>query len=91
MNVYRTPADPGGFPFGYNWRATLTGLAFLVLFNFGATQYVAFRFHYQIALGPPLLRTRQAAVYDHSPGASGASAIQPPVIRVSESRCLKGK
>ena len=28
--LYRTPADPGGFPFGYNWRATLTGLAFLV-------------------------------------------------------------
>ncbi len=63
MNVYRMPADPGGFPFGYNWRATLTGLAFLVLFNFAATQYVAFRFHYQSALGSPLLRTRQAAVY----------------------------
>src|SRR3954447_14201627 len=64
MNVYRMPADPGGFPFGYNWRATLTGLAFLVLFNFGATQYVAFRFHYQIALGAPLLRTRESAVYE---------------------------
>lgn len=64
MSMYRTPADPGGFPFGYNWRATLTGLALLVLFNFGATQYVAFRFHYQIALGSPLLRTRQVAVYE---------------------------
>ena len=20
--MYRTPRDPGGFPFGYNWRAT---------------------------------------------------------------------
>ena len=55
MNVYRTPADPGGFPFGYDWRATLTGLAFLVLFNIAATQYVALRFHYQLALGKPLL------------------------------------
>ncbi len=64
MSIYRTPADPGGFPFGYNWRATLTGLAFLVLFNFAATQYVAFRFHYQLALGAPLLRTRQTAVYE---------------------------
>ncbi len=64
MSVYRTPTDPGGFPFGYNWRATLTGLAFLVLFNFVATQYVAFSFHYQSALGQPLLRTRTAAVYE---------------------------
>ncbi|MFL6451381.1 MAG: type IV secretory system conjugative DNA transfer family protein [Bryobacteraceae bacterium] len=64
MNVYRTPADPGGFPFGYNWRATLTGLAFLVLFNLAATQYVAFRFDYQLALGQPLLRTRNAAIYE---------------------------
>ena len=64
MNVYRTPADPGGFPFGYNWRATLTGLAFLVLFNLAATQYVAFRFHYQLALGKPLLSTRNAAIYE---------------------------
>src|SRR3954451_18918550 len=64
MNIYRTPADPGGFPFGYNWRATLTGLAFLVLFNFAATQYVSFRFHYQLALGAPLLHTRESAVYE---------------------------
>lgn len=63
MSVYRTPADPGGFPFGYNWRATLTGLAFLVLFNLAATQYVAFRFHYQPALGQPVLRTRRALIY----------------------------
>lgn len=64
MSIYRTPADPGGFPFGYNWRATLTGLAFLVLFNFAATQYIAFRFHYQSALGEPLLRTRKAGLYE---------------------------
>lgn len=64
MSAYRTPRDPGGFPFGYNWRATLTGLAFLVLFNFVASQYVAFRFHYQAALGRPLLRTRTSAIYE---------------------------
>ena len=63
MSIYRTPRDPGGFPFGYNWRATLTGLAFLVLFNFAASQYVASRFHYQAALGNPLLRTRTTAIY----------------------------
>ena len=27
--MYRTPRDPGGFPFGYNWRATGTGLVLL--------------------------------------------------------------
>lgn len=64
MSAYRTPRDPGGFPFGYNWRATLTGLAFLVLFNFAASQYLAYRFHYQAALGRPLLRTRTSAIYE---------------------------
>jgi type IV secretion system protein VirD4 len=64
MNVYRTPPDPGGFPFGYNWRATITGLASLVFFNFAASQYVAFRFHYQPALGHPLVRTPTSAIYE---------------------------
>lgn len=62
--LYRTPADPGGFPFGYNWRATLTGLALLVLVNFAASQYIAFRFHYQAALGRTVFRTRTSAIYE---------------------------
>ncbi|MGH9343217.1 MAG: hypothetical protein ACRD19_05590, partial [Terriglobia bacterium] len=64
MMLYRTPRDPGGFPFGYNWRATVTGLASLVLVNFAASQYIASRFHYQPALGRPLLRSRTAAIYE---------------------------
>src|SRR5882757_3509094 len=63
MSAYRTPRDPGGFPFGYNWRATLAGLASLVIFNVAASQYIASRFHYQPALGRPVLRTRTAAFY----------------------------
>jgi type IV secretion system protein VirD4 len=62
-SIYRTPRDPGGFPFGYNWRATVTGLALLVGSNFGASQYVAAQFRYQPALGRPLFRTRTAAIY----------------------------
>ena len=62
-SLYRTPRDPGGFPFGYNWRATFGGLALLGIFNFAASQYVAARFHYQPALGPPLFRTPRAAIY----------------------------
>ncbi len=62
--LYRTPRDPGGFPFGYNWRATATGLLLLAGFNFAATQYIAGRFQYQPALGNPLLRTRTIAIYE---------------------------
>jgi type IV secretion system protein VirD4 len=61
--MYRTPRDPGGFPFGYNWRATGLGLVLLVGFNFLATQYIAAQFRYQPALGTPLVRTSRAAVY----------------------------
>src|SRR5882724_5735199 len=61
--MYRTPRDPGGFPFGYNWRATGLGLLLLVGFNFLATQYIAAQFRYQSALGTPLVRTSRAAVY----------------------------
>jgi type IV secretion system protein VirD4 len=62
-NLYRTPRDPGGFPFGYNWRATAAGFALLIAFNFVATQFIAAQFRYQPALGRPLLRTRSAAIY----------------------------
>ncbi len=63
MSMYRTPRDPGGFPFGYNWRATITGLACLVMFSFAATQYIAAKFQYQAALGRPLLRNPKSAIY----------------------------
>lgn len=61
--LYRTPRDPGGFPFGYNWRATLAGLALLTGFNLAATQFIAHKFGYQPALGEPLIRLGQGAIY----------------------------
>ncbi len=61
--LYRTPLDPGGYPFGYNWRATLIGFALLTAFNLAATQYVAHRFGYQPGLGRPVLRLKKAVVY----------------------------
>jgi type IV secretion system protein VirD4 len=60
--VYRTPRDPG-FVGGYNWTAMLAGLLLLVLVNFAATQFIAYRFRYQRALGAPLLRYGAHAVY----------------------------
>ena len=61
--MYRTPRDPGGFPFGYNWKATGIGLVLLVGFNLLATQYIAAQFRYQPALGTPLLRMKRTALY----------------------------
>lgn len=60
--LYRTPRKPG-YLGGYNWRATVFGLLLLVVVNFIATQYIAARFQYQPALGPPLLRTRGGGLY----------------------------
>jgi type IV secretion system protein VirD4 len=47
----------------YNWRATAFGLLLLTTVNFAATQYVAAKFQYQPALGPPLLRVRGGSIY----------------------------
>jgi type IV secretion system protein VirD4 len=60
--VYRTPLDPG-FVGGYNWSAMLAGLVLLLLVNIIATQFVAYRFQYQRALGVPLIRYGAHAVY----------------------------
>jgi type IV secretion system protein VirD4 len=56
------PRNPG-YVGSYNWRATLTGLTLLVLFNALATQYIAARFQYQAALGMPLAKTRTVSFY----------------------------
>lgn len=61
-NVYRTPRDPG-FLGGYNWPAVITGLLLLALVNVAATQFIAWRFRYQPALGTPLVRTEKFAIY----------------------------
>jgi type IV secretion system protein VirD4 len=47
----------------YNWRATVFGLLLLTVVNFGATQYIAAKFQYQTALGPPFLQTRRGGIY----------------------------
>jgi type IV secretory pathway TraG/TraD family ATPase VirD4 len=61
--LYRTPKKPG-YLGGYNWRATCFGLLLLALVNFGATQFIAARFEYQPALGPPLVHTRSGGIYE---------------------------
>ncbi len=60
--LYRSPAKPG-YLGGYNWPAVVVGLLVLVIANFFCTQYIANRFQYQPALGPPLLRLRAGAIY----------------------------
>jgi type IV secretion system protein VirD4 len=61
--AYRTPRDPGGFPFGYNWGAAGLGLALLVGFNWAATQFIAAQFRFQPALGKPLFSVGTSSVY----------------------------
>jgi type IV secretion system protein VirD4 len=60
--IYRMPPDPG-FVGGYNWHAMLVGLLLLLLVNAAATQFIAYRFDYQTALGRPLLRLPQYSIY----------------------------
>ena len=60
--LYRTPRKPG-YLGGYNWRATALGCLLLVVVNFVATQYIAAKFQYQSALGPPLLRAKSGGIY----------------------------
>ena len=61
-NAYRHPQDPG-FMGGYHWRSVGFGLLLLFVANCGATQYVAYHFSYQRALGPPLISFDGWAVY----------------------------
>src|SRR5687768_4085086 len=61
-NIYRTPPDPG-FIGGYNWSSMLFGLLVLSAVNIAATQYVAYRFRYQAALGTPLARYGEVRIY----------------------------
>ena len=60
--LYRIPRKPG-YMGAYNWRATVLGLLLLTAVNFGATQYIAAKFQYQPALGPPLFRARRGGLY----------------------------
>jgi type IV secretion system protein VirD4 len=60
--MYRVPGTPG-FIGSYDWRATLSGLFLLLAFSSLATQHIAMRFRYQAALGPPLVRTPNFAIY----------------------------
>jgi len=60
--LYNKPPRPG-YLGGYNWPAVVVGLLVLVLANFFCTQYIANRFQYQPALGPPALRLRAGAIY----------------------------
>jgi type IV secretion system protein VirD4 len=61
-DLYRIPRKPG-YMGAYNWRATVLGLLLLMVASFGTTQYIAAKFQYQTALGPPLFQTGRGALY----------------------------
>jgi type IV secretion system protein VirD4 len=61
-SLYKTPKDPGHLG-GYLWKPTAMGFLLLLVSNVLATQFVAYHFQYQRALGAPLLRTPTLAIY----------------------------
>ena len=85
--LYRMPKDPG-YLGGFYVTPTIIGFVCLLLTNVAATQYIAAHFEYQAALGEPLLRFRQLALY--SPfawaswiwhyGQSSEQAIRTPLL-----------
>lgn len=61
-SLYKTPHKPG-FIGGYNWPSLVVGLFVLFASNVVATQFVAWLFSYQRALGEPLFRVGEFALY----------------------------
>ncbi|MEZ5403181.1 MAG: type IV secretory system conjugative DNA transfer family protein [Bryobacteraceae bacterium] len=86
--VYRTPQDPGHVG-GYNWTSLAIGAALLIVTNAAATQFIAHRLAYQPALGEPLARIANQAIYHpakwalwtfHHGGAQDARIRQPILL-----------
>ena len=61
-SMYRTPPDPG-FVGGYNWPGVIAGILLLAAVNVAATQFIAYRFAYQPALGTPIIKFDKGSVY----------------------------
>src|SRR5438105_4047451 len=61
--AYRKPRDPG-YVGGFYWTPTIVGFFGLFLTNVLATQFVAWRFDYQPALGPALVRLGTFCLYE---------------------------
>jgi type IV secretion system protein VirD4 len=62
MSHYRLPRKPG-YLGGVNWHALGFGLLLFVLAQALATQYIAAKFQYQLALGRPIFSTSTARIY----------------------------
>ena len=62
LSVYRKPKDPG-YVGGFYWPPTIVGFIGLFLTNVVATQFVAWRFEFQPALGPALTRIGSFSLY----------------------------
>jgi type IV secretion system protein VirD4 len=62
LTAYRKPRDPG-YVGAFYWPPTIVGFIGLFLTNVIATQFVAWRFENQPALGPALLRIGSFSLY----------------------------
>ena len=75
LSVYRKPKDPG-YVGGFYWPPTIVGFIGLFLTNVVATQFVAWRFEFQPALGPALTRIGSFSLYAPYNGSSGCGQRQ---------------
>lgn len=62
MSQYEVPPKPTAVG-QYNWPATLAFVLVVIVGNFAATQYMAYRFGYQAALGLPIWHYSGHALY----------------------------
>ena len=62
LTAYRKPRDPG-YVGGFYWTPTIVGFIGLFFTNVLATQFLAWRFDYQPALGPALVRIGHLYLY----------------------------
>jgi len=86
LTAYRKPRDPG-YVGGFYWTPTIVGFIGLFLTNVFATQFVAWRFEYQPALGPALVVLAPSTFTHLISGLSGCGHRETPGTSESNFPC----
>ena len=90
LTAYRKPRDPG-YVGGFYWTPTIVGFIGLFLTNVVATQFVAWRFDYQPALGPALVRIGSVSFTHLINGSCGSGRREARGTFESNFRCLSAR
>ncbi len=90
VTAYRKPRDPG-YVGGFYWTPTIVGFIGLFLTNIVATQFVAWRFDYQPALGPALVSIGSVSFTHLINGSCGSGRREAQGTFESNFRCLSAR